>query len=154
MNGTNYLCNLGKDKNGMPLKAPKTMIRFPSIYSRSWENSEDIKKVKEFFTKEKGSIAVTEATCITHRVDVSDKSKKVFTEPFVDAIRALNSAILHPNKYHQILEFKRFVNEFGTHYTSGAEMGTKLTIERRYTAHERHGVRDKALKDCNTLAGK
>ena len=52
-----------------------------------------------------------------------------------------------PNK------FRRFVNEFGTHYASSTELGTKLTIERRYTLHERQGVKNKALKDCNTLAG-
>ena len=50
-------------------------------------------------------------------------------------------------------EFKRFINEFGTHYASKSEMGTKLTIERRYSAKERATSDVNDLKNCNTLAG-
>ena len=128
-------------------------IRFPALFSRSWEKENDVNKVKDFFVKEKGTIAVTEALCITHKVDISDESKKVFTEPFIDAVRALNEVIAKGSLRQQVAEFRRFVNEFGTHYASSTELGTKLTIERRYTLHERQGVKNKALKDCNTLAG-
>ena len=86
-------------------------------------------------------------------MDISDESKKVFTEPFIDAVRALNEVIAKGSLRQQVAEFRRFVNEFGTHYASSTELGTKLTIERRYTLHERQGVKNKALKDCNTLAG-
>ena len=86
-------------------------------------------------------------------MDISDDSKKVFTEPFIDAVRALNEVIAKGSLRQQVAEFRRFVNEFGTHYASSTELGTKLTIERRYTLHERQGVKNKALKDCNTLAG-
>ena len=74
-------------------------------------------------------------------------------QPFIDSIKALNQVILKGDKDRQIQEFKRFVNEFGTHYASTTELGTKLIIERRYTAQEREGTKDKVLKDCNTLAG-
>ena len=139
--------------NGNP-SASQFSIRLPSLFSRSWEKEEGINKIKDFFVKEKGSIAVTEALCITHKVDISDASKKTFTEPFVDTVVSLNDAVLNGSMTHQLQEFKRFVNEFGTHYTSSTELGTKLTIERRYTSQERQGVKEKELKDCNTLAGK
>ena len=57
------------------------------------------------------------------------------------------------DKDEQLREFKRFINEFGTHYSSAAEMGTKLSIERRYSASERSGAEDNELKECNTVAG-
>ena len=123
------------------------------MFSRSWEKDENVNNIKDFFVKEKGTIAVTEALCITHKVDISDTSKKIFKKPFIDTVIALNEAILSGSLPHQLQEFKRFVNEFGTHYASSTELGTKLTIERRYTAQERRGVKEKELKDCNTLAG-
>ena len=97
---------------------------------------------------------MTEATCITHKFDISDQSHKVFTEPFIDSVEALNEVILKGSLKQQVQEFRRFVNEFGTHYASTSELGTRLTTERRYTLQERKGVKDKALKDCNTLAGR
>ena len=77
----------------------------------------------------------------------------MFVEPFIESVRALNEVIINGSRSRQIQEFKRFVNEFGTHYASTTELGTKLTIERRYTMQERRGTKDKVLKDCNTLAG-
>ena len=139
-------------ENASP-SASQFSIRLPSLFSRSWESSENINNIKDFFVKENGSIAVTEALCITHKVDNSDTSKKTFTEPFIDTVVALNEAILNGSAQRQLQEFKRFVNEFGTHYASTSELGTKLTIERRYTSQERRGVKEKSLKDCNTLAG-
>lgn len=47
----------------------------------------DVDQVKKFFMKEGGSIAITEAVCLTHKVDISDHSKKVFVDTFTDAIR-------------------------------------------------------------------
>ena len=145
-------CYLWFVENASP-SASQFSIRLPSLFSRSWESSENINNIKDFFVKEKGSIAVTEALCITHKVDISDTSKKTFTEPFIDTVVALNEAILNGSAQRQLQEFKRFVNEFGTHYASTSELGTKLTIERRYTSQERRGVKEKSLKDCNTLAG-
>jgi hypothetical protein len=34
----------------------------------------------------------------------------------------------------QIREFKRFINEYGTHYATTSKLGTRITMERRYTA--------------------
>ena len=123
------------------------------MFSRSWEKEEGINNIKDFFIKEKGSIVVTEAQCITHKVDISDTSKKSFTQPFIDTVLSLNQAIMNGTLAHQLHEFKRFVNEFGTHYASSTELGTKLSIERRYSSQERRGVKDRELKNCNTLAG-
>ena len=49
--------------------------------------------------------------------------------------------------------FKNFVNEFGTHYAAITELGTKLTIERRYSAKERASASTGEMAECNTLVG-
>jgi len=42
---------------------------------------------------------------------------------------------VHTYNFRTKLEaFKAFINEFGTHYSSSTEMGTKISVERRYTA--------------------
>ena len=133
--------------------AGRSTIRIPPLFTRSWSDNKDINRVKDFFVKESGSIAITEAVCLTHRVDISDLSKKQFVEPFLDSVKSMHSVIKNGDTNDQVREFKRFVNEFGTHYSSAAEMGTRISIERRYSATERSGAEDNELKDCNTVAG-
>ena len=48
-------------------------------------------------------------------------------------IKQLYAAGLKKKK-DQLSAFKHFINEFGTHYAAATELGTKLTIERRYSA--------------------
>ena len=134
--------------------AGRSTIRIPPLFTRSWSDNKDINRVKDFFVKESGSIAITEAVCLTHRVDISDLSKKQFVEPFLDSVKSMHSVIKNGDTNDQVREFKRFVNEFGTHYSSAAEMGTRISIERRYSATERSGAEDNELKDCNTVAGR
>ena len=133
--------------------AGRSTIRIPPLFTRSWSDNKDINRVKDFFVKESGSIAITEAVCLTHRVDISDLSKKQFVEPFLDSVKSMHSVIKIGDTNAKVREFKRFVNEFGTHYSSAAEMGTRISIERRYSATERSGAEDNELKDCNTVAG-
>ena len=134
--------------------AGRSTIRIPPLFTRSWSDNKDINRVKDFFVKESGSIAITEAVCLTHRVDISDLSKKQFVEPFLDSVKSMHSVVKNGDTNSQVREFKRFVNEFGTHYSSAAEMGTRISIERRYSATERSGAEDNELKDCNTVAGR
>ena len=42
----------------------------PTLFSREEGSSNSVSKMRDFFTKEGGSIAVSEALCITHRVDI------------------------------------------------------------------------------------
>ena len=126
-------------------------MSLPPLFSRSWSTTQDVENIRDFFQREKGSIVVTEALCLTNKVDIAYYSAKVFVEPFIDAVKALHLATKDPDM--RIIEFKRFVNEFGTHFSSKSEMGTKLTIERRYSQKERADVNKSELKSCNTLAG-
>jgi hypothetical protein len=125
-------------------------MSIPPLFSRSWSNTNDIQNVENFYRKEHGSIVITEAICLTNQVDLGYHSKKVFVEPFIDAVKALYIAETEDLRFN---EFKRFIDEFGTHYSSTSEMGTKLTIERRYSAKERASTDKNDLKNCNTVAG-
>ena len=83
----------------------------------------------------------------------SDKAVKKFTPPFIETIKNLYSAGLSRNKETKLRAFKNFVNEFGTHYAAITELGTKLTIERRYSAKERASASAGEMSECNTLVG-
>lgn len=148
--------------------SPGASMSLPHLFSRSWSSTNDVEDIQDFFAKEHGSIVTTEAICLTNQVDIGLYSAKVFVEPFLDAITALQMA--GNDEELRLIEFKRsckkhekkkilkgmivrFVNEFGTHYASTSEMGTKITIERRYTSKERSKSDKNDLKNCNTLAG-
>ena len=90
-------------------------MSLPPLFSRSWTNTNDSEILRDFFQSEKGSIVVTEAVCLTNKVDIAYYSAKVFVDPFIDAVKALHLATDDPEM--QIIEFKRFVNEFGTHFS-------------------------------------
>ncbi len=80
------------------------------------------------------------------------RSRKYFVEPFVDSVKALHAVTAAPSASKRVDEFKRFVNEFGTHYASTTEMGTRLSIETRYTKQERASATVEELKDCNRVS--
>ena len=52
----------------------------------------------------------------------------MFVDPFIDAVKALHWATEKDDATTKLIEFKRFINEFGTHYASTSEMGTKLRL--------------------------
>ena len=86
-------------------------------------------------------------------------------------IKQLYAAGLKKKK-DQLSAFKHFINEFGTHYAAATELGTKLTIERRYSAkvtrkktmcnnasnhyaifQERASTDTGEISECTTLTG-
>jgi len=124
----------------------------PSIFTRSSGSGNDVESSLKFFTKEGGSIVVSEAICLTQRIDIHEHSKMAFTVPFQQYVLFLYRATFSDNQT-RINEYKKFVNEFGTHYSTTTEMGTKINIERRYTAKERSSSSVDEMKECNTLVG-
>ena len=85
-----------------------------------------------------------------HHVRVRPRSRKYFVEPFIDSVKAL---ALATGNAERKAEFRRFVNEFGTHYASTSEMGTKLSVERRYSDKERNSAGVDELRRCNMASG-
>lgn len=124
-------------------------FKLPVLFRRGRAKDNEIDRIKSFFENEKGSIAVSQAACTTHRVDLSWKSSKSLTQSFIEAVKGLNLASNH-SSLKKDLEFKRFVNEFGTHYQKSTILGVKLYSERRYSQKETEAVDDEDLKVCNT----
>ena len=67
-------------KDGLDLEAS-----LPTIFSREEGRSESVSKMRDFFKKEGGSVAVSEALCITHRVDIRKHNQsKLFIIRYID----------------------------------------------------------------------
>jgi len=49
--------------------------------------------------------------------------------------------------------FKLFIDEYGTHYHSTSKLGTRISVERRYSSKERKSVDKNDLAICANLAG-
>ena len=76
----------------------------------------------------------------------------MFTSTFVDSLQILYAAHFATEK-ERLKAFKHFVGEYGTHYASITELGTKLSVERRYSAKERAKSSRGEMEECNTLVG-
>ena len=50
--------------------------KLPPLVQIAWHFNDKTKAVKEFFTQSKGAVAITEARCITHKVQVPKKPTK------------------------------------------------------------------------------
>jgi hypothetical protein len=92
------------------------------------------------------------ASCTTHRVDVYLNSPKRLTQPFIDSVISLASAA-NKTDNEQKVEFRRFVGEFGTHFSTVTMLGVRLLSETRFSVAERELIGDERLKECNTMAG-
>ena len=65
-------------------------IKVPTLLTRSSEGDETVSELKLFFQNQNGSIAVSQAICSTHKVDlILAARKKRFTQPFLDSIVGL-----------------------------------------------------------------
>ena len=85
---------LKKVKVRVPVHEVVTIdVQLPTLLTRSSEGNRNIRELKFFFEKENGSIAVSEAICSTHQVDLVLAAKqKKFTKPFLDSIVGLQKA--------------------------------------------------------------
>ena len=83
-------------------------LNLPTFLSRSSEyNTENI-DLKMFLDKEKGSIAVSQAKCITHHINIALSAKnKRFTKTFLDAVLSLQRAadVLNNTMRYYIFRF-------------------------------------------------
>lgn len=65
--------------------------------------------------------------------------------PFRDAILGLH-LVSNQSQMRQELEFKRFIDEFGTHYASHTLLGVKLYSEFRFSKNETLHTSENSLK--------
>ena len=97
-------------------------------------------------------MAITEAICLTHRIDIADGSRKYFLLGFIESVKSL-ARFADQTDEMKTREFERFITEFGTHYSTTSKLGTKLVLERRYTSRERAGADKNEIAECNSQIG-
>ena len=92
---TGYGIELVKDvKVVIPVNGVMNVrLNIPTILSRSTEYSNEDVDIKNFFDVENGSIAISQAKCTTHHINIALSAKqKRFTRTFLDAIIILQQA--------------------------------------------------------------
>ena len=92
---TGYGIELVKDvKVVIPVNGVMNVrLNIPTILSRSTEYSNEDVDIKNFFDVENGSIAISQAKCTTHHINIALSAKqKRFTRTFLDAITILQQA--------------------------------------------------------------
>ena len=110
------------------LAVPVTItFKMPTLFSRSRSNDDEIDRMRTFFEDEKGSVAVSQAVCSTHRVDISPRASKTMTTSFIEAVKGLH-LVSNETMMKQNSELKRFVNEFGTHYAQQTVLGKSFFV--------------------------
>ena len=68
-------------------------IELPTILSRSRNGDATVKSLKLFFDSDNGSIAISQAMCTTHQVDLVLSSRiKRFEKTFLDSLLGLQKA--------------------------------------------------------------
>jgi len=120
----------------------------PSLVTIAWENTDDVKNLASFFTVVKGAIAVSEAQCITHKIDVSEFLTPSFHPTFVGVLRILAQ---QDTEVKQKRAFKRFVRDYGTHYVSSAFLGAKISSLTKYSSYERLNLGKQNLLECSSM---
>ena len=56
----------------------------PPMFSRSWQDRDEVGDVRKFFEEERGSVSITQAVCLTHRIDIADTARKELLNGFND----------------------------------------------------------------------
>ena len=85
-------------------------VQLPTLLSRSNEGNKYAKELKFFFERENGSIAISQAMCSTHRVDlVLASAQKQFTEQFLDSMVALhNASYVRRSNFYLLFRLQNF----------------------------------------------
>ena len=51
----------------------KVSIVLPTLFRRGSSTDDEIQRIEKFLVNDRGSIAISQAICSTHRVDISNK---------------------------------------------------------------------------------
>lgn len=120
--------------------------QLPPVVSIAWQKTKEYEAVRQFIFKTRGAIVISEAQCITHKVDVSHFLTPGFHPAFIEVLRFLEK---QNTTIRQERAFKRFIRDYGTHYVSSAYMGAKLASTVFYTNYERLKYGRQRLYNCS-----
>jgi len=121
----------------------------PPPFQSSWSDSSSMKKKREFFKSEVGSIAITAAECSLWTVDVNELIPPQYTSYFRRALLELNEAN-HASCQEQKAAFYLFMKTYGTHFFTRMTFGAKISVLQLYSEGVSSLLNNDELKKCNS----
>eukprot|EP00111_Clytia_hemisphaerica_P012108 TCONS_00035571-protein len=121
----------------------------PAPFTMAWSNSKSTKNAASSFSEEQGMVSFTHGMCIQYEMKLSAYLLPEFMPPFVMAIGELHDASSQ-SPSEQESAFKKFVNEFGTHYMIHSELGALFAQQTTYSGTVRQNMDNEALQQCNS----
>ena len=139
---------------GINIKGVEASSSFtiPPPFQRGWRDSENMGKLRSFFSQKKGMVTISVGICLSYQLRLQQYRYPPFTDSFKNAIQDLYSAVWksHPD---QEQAFKKFINEFGTHFLVHTVLGAEFIHETKYSGDVRRHYNVDTLKECSQVAG-
>lgn len=118
----------------------------PPVSRVAWQKTREYESVRQFLFTSRGAVVVSEAQCITHKVDVSHFLTPGFHPAFLEVLRFLEK---QEGRVRQSRAFKRFVRDYGTHFVSSSLMGAKIAAVTFHDGQERVKFGRQRLLNCS-----
>lgn len=113
----------------------------------TFSQSNTMDEINAFFSKDHGAISVAYMQCITAKIFVDYFDLPRFKNGFKRAVYFLAKASKE-SEGRQKYFFRRFMNEYGTHYMTGTEMGATIMETRFLTRKARKSYSREHLNKC------
>lgn len=97
--------------------------------------------VEQFLRTEQGAVAVLEATCLTQEYSFGSVDFPTFRQGFLMTIRNVANNPSDEN-------LKKFIDEYGTHYSKKTTMGAKIQAITKFTKEEKKKMGEKEMQNC------
>ena len=124
----------------------------PPAFTRGWSESKSTQKMTKWMSNEKAILAITGASCIIQTLSFTKYQIPPFTVAFKRAIKDLHKAT-QLSQADKIRAFKRFIQAFGTHYSTMTKMGARFSAIFKLHENTRNDMSLSKLKDCSSKQG-
>jgi len=125
--------------------------RLPPLVQIAWHYNGKTRALKEFFLRSRGALTVSEAQCVTHKLDISQFLIPGFQPAFLEVLRILEQQDTETKQYRA---FRKFVRDYGTHYLSSVFLGSKIAALTYFTSNERLKLNKRKVMRCSESAAK
>jgi len=115
--------------------------------SSEFGTSKTMQRVTKHLSNENRAIFIQDLTCATAVLKINSYSMPKFTDGFRNALIALNE-VNEKTPTEKTNAFKKFTNEYGTHYMNEVKFGAKLTYSRLLTKKSREDFRQENVDKC------
>ena len=95
-----------------------------------------------------GETIITKDECIVTKVSIDSYSRPVFTDGFLNGIRALQTAAENPEVDSSKRTRINFIEEYGTHYQSECFLGASMSTISRMSSKSINEAERSRRKEC------